>query len=222
MVAITMFSENTGFLDLPSDPALKHSDDSADVPTFDTKRAMDNFEVSVTDMMNEVMMPSQLMDKTADHQLTKWATSSLGVPHSVAHSDLYAVYTMVKDMKNEMVKSISYKPHPSPDSFKNGLSKSASAASLSAISDSARSALTKSASTASLRAISEFNDSDSDSVSDSISEGYSSVDCDTYVSPDLVQEFTYHLAGLRHCLSQLSGAAELVTEASKRSNPDEC
>merc|ERR1712055_1289258 len=112
------------------------------------------------------------MEKNADPQLCKWATSSLKVPTNIAKSDLYAIYTMVKDMKKEMVKSISYKPHPSPDAFKNGLSRSNSA--LSVISDSARSALSRSASTASLRAISEVNISDSDSISDSLSEGFSS------------------------------------------------
>merc|ERR1712055_1016256 len=186
--------------------AQSQSDDSAEVPTFDTKRAMDNFEVSVTEMMNEVMVPSQLMEKNADPQLSKWATSSLKVPTNIAKSALYA---MVKDMKTEMVKSISYKPHPSPDAFKNGLSRSSSSGSLSAISESARTTLSRSHSTV-------FQDN----LSDTRSEGFCSEDCDTYVSPDLVQEFTYHLAGLRHCLAQLSGSAELVTEASKRCNAD--
>merc|ERR1712055_1140046 len=127
------------------------------------------------------------MDKTADPHLSSWATPSLRIPNTIAKSDLYSIYTMVTDMKKEMVKSITHKPHPGPDTFKNG--------SLSAISDSARSTLSRNGSLASSRASSRAGSrSDLDSIGDSQSEGFSSLDCDTYVSPDLVQEFTHHLA----------------------------
>jgi len=227
------------------------SDDESQIP-FDTKSAMEDFEISATRMLNEVMMPSQLMDQTADSYLSKWASSSLRVPDTIAKSDLFSIYTMVNDMRKEMVKSLSCKPRPSPDTFKNGLIKSPSSCSLATISDSCRSSLSRTPSTVSLRALAQLNISDSDadsvkrslsrsqsmvsaeslmrshsmvsceSLSDCPSEGFSSMDCDTYVSPDLVQEFTHHLSGLRRCLAHLTGAAELVKEASKRYHPDEC
>merc|ERR1711890_165194 len=196
----SVFSDTTGY----STRKTQHPNTTelSEIPAFNTTKSMDKFEASVDTMVNEVFIPSRLMDKNADSETSKWAESALGVSPRIAQGDLYAIYIMVKDMKEEMVKSIVSKPKISPEAFSKPISKSSSISSLTTSSD-------------------EYSDSGDYDGDSSTSDGLIGYDFDTYVSPKLAQDFTYHLSGLRHCLSQLSSAAEFVTEASRKTNDNQ-
>ena len=165
-------------------------------------KSMDKFEESVNNMEKVVLMPSALRDRTADEGMTEYGVSKLGLPPTMAKSDLYSLYVMVKDLKEEMIKAIADKPKTETKE-NTRLVTSASSSSLSSYSDYL---------------------SDSDSFSDFTDESQSqgaqdidiAIDCDTYVEPQLATNFTFHLAGLRNCLSRLSSTADFVTEASRK------
>ena len=167
---------------------------------------MDKFVKSVNNMTDVILVPSTLMDVTAE--TTNCKNAKVVMPTSLEKSDMYDVYNMLKEVKDDVVNMVNCKD-----------SEMSHRQSIPSLPESRRvSFVNGEPFIHAMKKDSFCDNSDTDSVLDDGSIETSSTTSSSGIESDagnpdkIASDFRFHLHGLHNCLEQLTDAAEAVTE----------
>lgn len=173
--------------------------------------AMDRFVLAVDNMNETVMVPSRLMDMSADTKSTTTTNSSPPPPSSL---DLHAFYTMLNSVKTELIWGIG---SDNLDNSKNKERRTGTTMmmmtpttnnSTSIIHQQQQQPITA---TRRLSTVSSLSLSESETDTESCSESDSGLESYDDHSSTVARNFRYHLNGLYGVLQQLTDAADILT-----------
>lgn len=163
--------------------------------------AMDRFVLAVDNMNETVMVPSRLMDMSADNN--KISPS----PQSV---DLHAFYTMLNSVKTELLWGMGCGQNLDNNKKDRRLTTSSSSNSLLMANNGSSTTTTPIASRR-MSTVSSLSLSESETDTESCSESDSGLESFDDYSSTVARNFRYHLNGLYGVLQQLTDTADILT-----------
>lgn len=161
--------------------------------------AMDRFVLAVDNMNETVMVPSRLMDMSADNKIS--TTPSI---------DLHAFYTMLNTVKTELIWGMGCGENLD-NNKKDRRLLTTSSSSNSLLMTNAGSNTTTPMASRRLSTVSSLSLSESETDTESCSESDSGLESFEDHSLTVARNFRYHLNGLYGVLQQLTDTADILT-----------
>lgn len=163
---------------------------------------MDRFVLAVDNMNETVMVPSRLMDMSADDN------NQMSTSPSV---DLHAFYTMLNTVKTELIWGLGCGDNVDNNKKENSRRLTSSSSSNSLLMANGSSNLTPIASSRRMSTVSSLSLSESETDTESCSESDSGLESFEDHSSTVARNFRYHLNGLYSVLQQLTDTADILT-----------